>query len=1112
MTNLSANLTALAAASGCEPLLPRSSRVEVSADGGALFLAPEAGRRIALNSQRNPLAEARRALDEALRGRPWPSLVVVIGVGLGFLIDVLEERGFPGRILAIEPEPGCIRPLLERRDLSRLVAAGRLVLLWGPDYRGWTEAWRLFPASGDDPIVITSSVLSREAPDLTARCSQLVEQMAFGARANGEARRRFAGPYLLNTIRNLPAIVRERDAASLFGRFAGTPAIVAAAGPSLDRAKTELTVAGDRALVIAVDTAARPLLLAGVEPHLVVGVDPQALNAVHLRNLPACRRSRLVGEASLDPGAFAGFIGRSFVFQVSDHEPWSWLRSMGLGRARLLAWGSVLNTAFDLAVRLGCDPIVLVGADLAYTNSRPYCRGTSYEDAWREAVAAGASLPAIWESYCSAGGVVTEDIRGAKTATAPHFVAVRDWLRSQAAALTNRRVVNASGDGILFGPAIEVVALDRILGQFPRQSGFFDRLPPAGRGAADSTLVQRLAVGPAERSALVARWADWTDGTVSTAEVEGALAGALAELAQPHPHSPIAEPTPPPAGDGPDDPVRASIDIARARSTQAMWERLKGSNAMAWPPERTAIARAMSSGAPVPEWASGVTALLPHERTFLVSAFEAATEAILRLLARERVVHPCLAPPGGAPGGAAFEWLGDAAHDAHVIQRGFEAAERLGLLEGPTAGPRADSAALEDRTGSDENAGQPELGAGDTEWEARRLLVLQWAALLDAVNANAPEPTPGPVTASWCDWLADATRRGGCQAAARTRLAVRVSSARARALSYLGLRAPLWQLAPLLQGRVSRAERHPLSNSDASFVRPPVACASSGGATGAGLLVELLASDLDGSEDPRARFLTPDFRVDVVDLTRKGVRPANRCWPIDGERVLVSGGQGHRGTIVHADGRFEPGSPWPRPIVGEVPLADGRALAWGKAPTPFIALRSAGTGAATVKEVPFRAHRPLVVAGSFFWSAHDGLWQGSPEGGEIRHLSDVGPVYGLQECPGGLRLDPIFGVGRIVRRRDGVAWLWNPATRQTIVEPLGALGPCWSTTSSGTWRVEVYPNADAVRLAGKGYELLLACVYPMHAAWAGATLVVTSMFGQVWAFPNLADAVDRELG
>src|SRR5439155_23928291 len=126
----------------------------------------------------------------------------------------------------------------------------------------------------------------------------------------------------------------------------------------------------------------RPLLAAGIPPHVAVAVDPSDLNAQHLRDLPDTRGVWLVAEASVDPTVFPQFARRTFTFRVSNHHPWPWLDEHGLGRGQLQAWGSVLTTAFDLACKAGCNPIVFAGADLAYTGGLLYCRNTVYEPEW----------------------------------------------------------------------------------------------------------------------------------------------------------------------------------------------------------------------------------------------------------------------------------------------------------------------------------------------------------------------------------------------------------------------------------------------------------------------------------------------------------------------------------------------------------------------------------------------------------------------------------------------------------------------------------------------------------------------------------------------------------
>jgi hypothetical protein len=279
-------------------------------------------------------------------------------------------------------------------------------------------------------------------------------RLQFGARANDEARRALAGRYLLHTLANAPRIAREGDAASLAGLLAGAPAVIAAAGPSLDVNIHDLGPVRGRAVLIACDTAANPLLAAGIEPDFVVASDPSRANAGHLSSL-APARSWLVGEGSLHPSAFVHFDRRTFVFRVSTHEPWPWLEDFGLGRAQLDTWGSVATSALSLALSLGCDPIIFIGADFAFTGDRPYCRGTSLEAMWGAWVGGGATYEGIWRDAVGRWPKADEpDIAGRPARTAPHLVSFRDWIVKKAAAHPARRIVNATGAGILAGPAI----------------------------------------------------------------------------------------------------------------------------------------------------------------------------------------------------------------------------------------------------------------------------------------------------------------------------------------------------------------------------------------------------------------------------------------------------------------------------------------------------------------------------------------------------------------------------------------------------------------------------------------------------------------------------------
>jgi SAM-dependent methyltransferase len=474
----------------------------VAANGiGLASIQLEDGRLIPLSASDDPAA-ASDALVARLTSRGVPPQLVVIGIGLGYLLDALERADVPTKVLAVEPVAATVHAMLSRRDWTPWLASDRLHLVVGPEYAGAGDAWRLFGANAPTPPTIMAPFVERGFPAEAARAKALVAHILAGVRANNEARRRFAGRYLLNTLANVPVIAAEGDVAALNDAFAGVPAFVIGAGPSLDRNLPMLAAAKGRALLIAVDTAARPMLAAGVAPDVVVAVDPSELNGRHLRDLPNAAPIWLVAESSLDPEVLAPFAGHLFVFRVSNHEPWPYLDRVGAGRGKLRAWGSVLTSAFDLACAAGCDPVAFAGADLAYSRGLQYCRNTTYEPLW-QAYNTDAARAERFADFLRANPTQSEpDVHGDAVTSTPLFVQFRNWIRDRVLHLSDRRVINATGAGILHGGSIEQI----------------DDFQPAGNASVDVNARLRRA---------------WFAGNASRADIRQRLAGGLRTIEAP---------------------------------------------------------------------------------------------------------------------------------------------------------------------------------------------------------------------------------------------------------------------------------------------------------------------------------------------------------------------------------------------------------------------------------------------------------------------------------------------------------------------------------------------------------------------------------------------------
>jgi hypothetical protein len=492
----------------------------------------------------DPVEEAWRWLVAQLEGRPVPPLIVLIGLGDGYLLDALEGHAPSTRVLALEPDPAAAVAFLARREWESWRASGRLVYLADPDYAGADEAWRIFPIGVVSPPVF---VYARDTGSEGAlRALQHLKRIIFGVKANDEARRQFAPRYLVNSIRNIPAIVAGRDVRELKDAFRGVPAIIAGAGPSLDAAIGELPRWADRALLISTDTALRPLLCGGLAPRFVVGVDPSAANARHLLSLPECKDTWLVGESALDRQATAVFEGRTFWFHVSNHHPWPWLNELGIEAGGLKAWGSVLTSAFEFAVLAGCDPIVFVGADLSFTGGRPYARGTTYEFDWALSAAVGFDLEEVWRKQMSRGETHTLlDLRDIETMTTPVLLSFRDWMIAHAKR-SGRRVVNATGAGMLFGDGVEQASLSDVLSRESAARPSLANLapPPAKRvsravvSARLREIRDRLASG-APVGSPVAEWVEFSGDGFDAAAVGAALdeAAANSDATRPVPNA-----------------------------------------------------------------------------------------------------------------------------------------------------------------------------------------------------------------------------------------------------------------------------------------------------------------------------------------------------------------------------------------------------------------------------------------------------------------------------------------------------------------------------------------------------------------------------------------------
>lgn len=182
-----------------------------------------------------------------------------------------------------------------------------------------------------------------------------------------------------NIVRNLPRIVSSMTLDHWQGQLAGVPAVIVGAGPSLNKNVHCLREAPEGTLIVAVDTALRPLLRQGIEPHFIVSCDPLTLNLRHFEGVNGLGEAVYAYLPETNAGILEQYPQHNRLLCLHDWQSKAiqYMYPDYARRARFQRGMNVGFCAFSLARQLECSPIILVGLDMAIApGGRSHAEGT----------------------------------------------------------------------------------------------------------------------------------------------------------------------------------------------------------------------------------------------------------------------------------------------------------------------------------------------------------------------------------------------------------------------------------------------------------------------------------------------------------------------------------------------------------------------------------------------------------------------------------------------------------------------------------------------------------------------------------------------------------------
>ncbi len=307
---------------------------------------------------------------ELIEAEDKADVLALFGFGLGYHAEQFERR-FQGPIVVYDPSldalaTGLGAGLLRLERTTVVSSPGQLL--------GEVQPRLQF---SDRKLVVAAIPAYRQLfPQEFSMFKKIIEQSLRNSRISEQTVSTRMREWVENVAHNLPRVASCKSIDVLRGRFAGKPGVLVSAGPSLDRNIDLLSKVKGHSLIVSVNTAVRSLSKAGVVPDIVTVVEALDVTS-NLSELEHLDQMVLAPTLNSSPGLFN--LPVKHVLPIADLSvPCSEWLYRAFGWHRFLAGGSVACTAFAILHELGCDPIILVGQDLAYTKGESYAQHSAW--------------------------------------------------------------------------------------------------------------------------------------------------------------------------------------------------------------------------------------------------------------------------------------------------------------------------------------------------------------------------------------------------------------------------------------------------------------------------------------------------------------------------------------------------------------------------------------------------------------------------------------------------------------------------------------------------------------------------------------------------------------
>lgn len=316
-----------------------------------------------LCSAYDPISEAEQVADASLED--GYGVIVGFGFGMGYHLPALIESKQVTQLFVYEPSIDALVGVFGIVDLSDYLSNSKLKIVTDPQklFFNVPYAEKLKPAISKACLPGYISVFPEYLKILDQRLDNLIKNMDMivGTMLQKDTE------WFKFLVDNFPRYCDMPNIGNLKNKFQGVPGIIVAAGPSLDKNYKLLKEAKGKGLIISVGTSIRKVSSLGISPDITIVLESNDImyqfdGAEHMD------QGYLALSISCFPELFDLPFKGTFCYSGSGVNKQHMMELTQKKSGVIAAGGSVATAAFSLASLAGCDPIIMIGQDLAFAD------------------------------------------------------------------------------------------------------------------------------------------------------------------------------------------------------------------------------------------------------------------------------------------------------------------------------------------------------------------------------------------------------------------------------------------------------------------------------------------------------------------------------------------------------------------------------------------------------------------------------------------------------------------------------------------------------------------------------------------------------------------------